>query len=330
MVQRAPLCGLLGRFFRVRSPRLRTRLFGLDFPGPVGVAAGFDKNARVYQSLAALGFGHVEVGAVTPRPQAGNPRPRLFRLLEDRALVNRMGFNNDGARRVARRLADRASVSVPIGVNLGKMKETPLEDAPGDYVEVYRQLREAGDYFVVNVSSPNTPGLRRLQAAEHLTGIVRALRDAGADPLLVKLSPDLSRGTLDDLLGIVRDFELDGIIATNTTVERPETLRSPHRGEQGGLSGQPLEAPSTRMVRYLATRVDVPVVGVGGVFSAEDAYRKMKAGARLVQLYTGLVYRGPALARTIHRGLLERLDRDGFERIDEVVGADLPPGDAKA
>lgn len=326
-VQKPSLHRLLGRIFRPPSSRLRTRLFGLEFPGPVGVAAGFDKNGRVYPALASLGFGHVEVGAVTPRPQAGNPRPRLFRLPEDRALINRMGFNNEGARTVARRMVEHPPCPVPVGVNLGKMKETPLDEAARDYVEVYRRLRDAGDYFVVNVSSPNTPDLRRLQAAERLTGILRALRAEGARPLLLKLSPDLSRDALDDVLEIVHDYELEGLIATNTTVARPDTLRSSHRSEEGGLSGRPIASRSTRIVRYLASRTDVPIVGVGGVFSAEDAYRKIKAGASLVQLYTGLVYRGPSVARDINRGVLERLERDGFHGIGDAVGEGLSPTD---
>ncbi|MWG34928.1 quinone-dependent dihydroorotate dehydrogenase [Halomarina oriensis] len=308
--------------YRVEQPRLHTNVFGLDFSNPVGVAAGFDKNAEIPGILGALGFGHVEVGAVTAEGQPGNQRPRLFRLPEDRALVNRMGFNNAGADVVGPRLAD-TDVSVPLGVNIGKSKTTPLDEAPEDYLYSYERTAAGGDYFVVNVSSPNTPGLRDLQNREHLEAILGRLRDAGAAPLLVKLSPDLTESAVEDALAVVDDLKLDGVIATNTTVERPDTLRNHNRVEAGGLSGAPIEERATETVRFVAERTDVPVIGVGGVSDAHGAYAKIRAGASLVQLYTALVYEGPALARDINEGLLDLLDRDGFDSVEDAVGADL-------
>jgi len=319
--QGTPLEDRLRARYRVDDDRLAVEAFGLEFPAPVGVAAGFDKNAVVPRGLAALGFGHVEVGGVTAERQAGNPRPRLFRLAEDRALVNRMGFNNDGADAVGDRLTADHLPDVPVGVNLGKSKSTPLEAAPDDYRYTYERTA-AGDYFVVNVSSPNTPGLRELQGREHLERIVAALQDAGASPLLVKLSPDLAEPAVEEALAVVREHDLDGVIAVNTTTERPDTLSSPHRAEEGGLSGAPLESRATDWVRFVAERVDVPVVGVGGVAGAEDAYRKIRAGACVVQLYTALVYEGPGVARSINEGLLELLERDGFDSVADAVGAD--------
>ena len=320
--QGTPVEGALAARYRVDDPGLRTSAFGLDFPNPVGVAAGFDKNAEVPGMLAALGFGHVEVGAVTAETQRGNPRPRLFRLPEDRALVNRMGFNNAGADVIGPRLA-RTDAPVPLGVNVGKSKTTSLEDAPDDYRYSYERTAAGGDYFVVNVSSPNTPGLRDLQNREHLEAILGELLDAGARPLLVKLSPDLTDGAVADALAVVDDLDLDGVVAVNTTTDRPDTLRNPNRAETGGLSGAPLEERATERVRFVAERTDVPVIGVGGVADAAGAYAKVRAGASLVQLYTALVYEGPALARTINRGLVDRLERDGFESVADAVGADL-------
>jgi dihydroorotate dehydrogenase len=321
--QGTPVQSALARRYRVRDPRLRVEAFGRTFPTPVGVAAGFDKNARVPRALAALGFGHVEVGGVTADRQPGNPRPRMFRLRADEALVNRMGFNNEGADAVGARLDAEPLPPVPVGVNLGKSKATPLEEAPADYRYTYERVADAGDYFVVNVSSPNTPGLRELQRGESLRAILTELRDAGAAPLLVKFSPDLEREAIAEGIDLAADLGLDGIVAVNTTTDRPTTLRSPEAGEQGGLSGKPLEKRATSLVRFVAERTDLPVVGVGGVFTAADAYRKIRNGASVVQLYTGLVYRGPTIAREINEGLLTLLERDGFERVGEAVGADL-------
>ena len=320
-VQHTPIERALAARSGVDDDRLHMTAFGLDFPNPVGVAAGFDKNAEIPRALGRLGFGHVEVGGVTAEPQSGNPRPRLFRLAEDEALVNRMGFNNHGADRIGDRLS-RVRVNVPTGVNIGKSKAAPLEAAAADYRYSYERCA-AGDYFVVNVSSPNTPRLRDLQHRDHLEHIFGTLQDAGADPLLVKLSPDLTDDAVEEALAVVDEMDLDGVIATNTTTERPASLRNRNRVERGGLSGKPLEARATRMVKFVAERTDVPVIGVGGVSSAAGAYRKIRAGASLVQLYTGLVYRGPSIARDINRGLLELLDKDGFDSVKEAVGVDL-------
>ena len=322
LIQGTPVEGRLGRHYAVEDGRLRVEAFGCSFPNPVGVAAGFDKNARIPRALAALGFGHVEVGGVTAEPQSGNPRPRLFRLAEDRALVNRMGFNNEGADAVGARLAD-LELTVPLGVNVGKSKSTPLAEAEADYRYTYERVADSADYVVVNVSSPNTPGLRSLQRRDRLESILGTLRDAGADPLLVKLSPDLPDPAVEEALAVVDDLDLEGVIATNTTTERPDTLRSPNRAETGGLSGKPIEGRSTEMVRFVAERTDVPVVGVGGVSDARGAYAKIRAGASLVQIYTGLVYEGPGVVREINEGLLELLERDGFGSVEEAVGADL-------
>ena len=322
-VQGTPAEAFLRERYAVDDDRLATEAFGLRFPTPVGVAAGFDKNARIPRALAALGFGHVEVGGVTAEAQSGNPRPRMFRLRPDRALINRMGFNNEGADAVGARLDRTDLPHVPVGINLGKSKSTPLEEAPDDYRYTYERVADAGDYFVINVSSPNTPGLRSLQNRDALEAIVDELQDAGADPLLVKLSPDLPGPAIEESLDVVDENGLDGVVVTNTTTERPEGLRSPNQAEPSGLSGDPIEERSTGLVRFVAERTDVPVVGVGGVSDAEGAYRKIRAGASVVQLYTGLVYEGPSLARDINEGLLELLDRDGFEHVSEAVGADL-------
>jgi dihydroorotate dehydrogenase len=321
-VQHTPVEDALRERYTVADERLRVEAFGLEFDTPVGVAAGFDKNAELPSVLTALGFGHVEVGGVTAERQPGNPRPRLFRLPEDRALVNRMGFNNEGADRIGARLDDAVLPDAPVGINVGKSKSTPLSEAADDYRYTYERVAEAGDYFVVNVSSPNTPGLRELQDRESLERILGGLRDAGARPLLVKLSPDLPDPAIEDALAVVDDLDLDGVIATNTTVDRPAGLRNPNRAERGGLSGKPIEDRATSTVRFIAERTDVPVVGVGGVSDAEGAYRKIRAGASVVQLYTALVYEGPGLAREINRGLLDLLERDGFDSIEAAVGPD--------
>jgi dihydroorotate dehydrogenase len=321
-VQDTRLEPVLADHYTVVDHRLRVDAFGRTFRSPVGVAAGFDKNAEIPGALAALGFGHVEVGGVTADPQAGNPRPRLFRLPEDRALVNRMGFNNDGADVVGERLAN-TDCPVPVGVNIGKSKAASNDEAEADYRYTFERVRDGGDYFVVNVSSPNTPGLRELQERDRLLSILRTLRDAGADPLLVKLSPDLADAAVAGAVEVVDDLGLDGIIATNTTTDRPEDLGSAAADEAGGLSGDPIEDRATSTVRFVAERTDVPVIGVGGVSDARGAYEKIRNGACLVQLYTGLVYEGPGVAGRINEGLLELLERDGFDSVDEAVGADL-------
>ncbi len=320
-VQQTPLQRALAARYTVTDDRLHTEAFGQHVPNPVGVAAGFDKNAHLPPALQALGFGFVEVGGVTAQPQAGNGRPRLFRLREDEALVNRMGLNNDGADAVGDRLAT-LEADVPVGVNIAKSEHVSRERAPGDYRDTYEQVT-AADFFVVNVSCPNSQGFAELQSRAAMADIFAELVDAGASPLLVKLSPDLPEPAVADALELVAEFDLDGVVTTNTSTDRPDSLRSHNSDERGGLSGKPIADRATEMVRFVAERVDVPVVGVGGVATAEDAYEKIRAGASVVQLYTSLVYEGPSVARDINRGLLELLERDGFDSVDEAVGADL-------
>jgi len=321
--QDTPISSAIRRRYAVDDDRLTQSVFGLDFQTPVGVAAGFDKNAEIPRILADLGFGHVEIGGVTAERQPGNPRPRMFRLREDKALINRMGFNNEGADRIGDRLDREPQPGVPLGVNIGKSKSTPLEEAADDYLYTYNAVADAGDYFAVNVSSPNTPGLRSLQNRESLEEILGTLKEAGASPLLVKLSPDLPDAAVEEALAVVDDLGLDGVIATNTTTSRPDSLQNPNKAETGGLSGKPIEDGATDQIRFIADRTDVPIIGVGGVSDAEGAYEKIRAGASLVQLYTGLVFEGPAIARDINEGLLDLLERDGFDSVGEAVGVDL-------
>lgn len=322
VVNGTPIERVLGHAFVVEDERLTTSAFGCEFPNPVGVAAGFDKTAQAPGALGAMGFGHVEVGGVTAEPQEGNPHPRVFRLVEDEAIINRMGLNNPGAAVVGRRLAG-TDVPHPVGVNLGKSEGVALAEAAADYRETYDRVSGGGDFYVVNVSCPNSPGIRELQTRDSMADIFAALTDAGASPLLVKLSPDLPEGAVEDALELVEKYDLDGVVATNTTTDRPETLRSPDRVEEGGLSGKPLEDEATEMVRFVARRTDVPVIGVGGVFTAADAYRKIRAGASLIQIYTGFIFRGPTIARDVNRGLATLLERDGFEKVEDAVGVDL-------
>jgi dihydroorotate dehydrogenase len=328
---------LAGPLAPPETPRLRQRLWGLCFPNPVGLAAGFDKDAMLAGLLPRLGFGLLEVGTVTPRPQPGNPRPRLFRLPEDEAVINRMGFNNGGAERLARTLAGLRRRPVPIGVNLGKNRDTPLEHAAADYRAALRAVHPVADYAVVNISSPNTPGLRDLQRRAQLAGLLEALAEERARltaasgrrlPLLIKVAPELEEPELRAVVETALACALDGLIATNTTTARAG-LRSPLAGEAGGLSGRPLHPAALRTVAALRRLSGgrLPLVGVGGIFSAEDAYAFIRAGASLVQLYTGLVYRGPGLVRCAVRGLEALLARDGFRSVEEAVGCDVPlPG----
>lgn len=318
------------------APALRVRCLGLDFEGPIGLAAGFDKGDVSAAGLFALGFSHVEIGTVTPRPQPGNDRPRLFRLVEHRALINRMGFNNEGAEVCATRLERLAPAARlgPIGLNVGKNKATPNEDAASDYLACIDRLHAVADYLVVNISSPNTPGLRALQERDHLEKLLRACalrlaEKAPGKPLLVKLAPDLAPAALDEAVDVAIDAGVAGIIATNTTVSRTGVEGHPRAGEAGGLSGAPLEALATSVVRrcYARAAGRVPIVGVGGVLTAEDAYAKIRAGAALVQVYTGLVYGGPGLVARLHAGIVRLLARDGFASVAEAVGADARPGE---
>ncbi len=316
----------------ISDPRLQTTLWDIDFPNPLGMAAGFDKDGRYFNALGALGFGHVEVGTVTGQPQEGNPRPRLFRLVEDEALLNRMGFNNQGSAALAGRL-QQGPIEPILGINLGKSKVVPLEDAVDDYGASLKRLHRYARYIVINVSSPNTPGLRRLQGKAMLQDLLGQLQELnmrlgistgmGRKPLLVKISPDLSSGALEDVLSVVEEESLDGIIATNTTISR-EDLESPGVDElgAGGISGRPLTRRSCEMVAQIYERVQktIPIIGVGGVFDAADAWAMLEAGASMVQIWTGFVYGGPLIVRDILSGILEKMEERGFHSISEVVG----------
>lgn len=312
-------------------PSLGIALWGRRFSNPIGLAAGFDKNAEVPDAMLRFGFGFVETGTVTPRPQPGNPKPRMFRLTEDRALINRLGFNNRGLDAVRARLAARRGRAGLVGANLGKNKESA--DAIADYVAGVAALAPLADYLVVNVSSPNTPGLRDLQRKSSLLALIAALKSARAaavpsdpPPLLLKIAPDLSEGERAEVAEAALETGIDGLIISNTTVARPAELRSPHAREVGGLSGKPLFAASTALVAEIRrlTHGRVPLVGVGGIASGADAYAKIRAGASLVQLYTALVYEGPGLVLRIKRDLAGFLARDRFASIADAVGVDVP------
>jgi dihydroorotate dehydrogenase len=316
---------------RADDPKLAVRAFGLNFPNPLGMAAGFDKNAEVPDAVLRLGFGFVEIGTVTPRPQTGNPRPRLFRLERDQAIINRLGFNNDGAERVLQRLAGRAHLGGIIGVNVGANKDSP--DRVADYVQLIETFAPVASYFTVNVSSPNTPGLRNLQQAAALDDLLakvieareRIRRNAGDTPVLLKIAPDLSLNDLDDVVHIARSRQVDGMIVANTTLARFTTLRDSARAkEQGGLSGRPLFRLSTRMVAetYVRTEGAFPLIGAGGVDSGGAALTKIRAGASLIQLYSSLIYKGLGLIESIKSDLASTLLRTGRDSLSEIIGAD--------
>jgi dihydroorotate dehydrogenase len=316
---------------RADDPKLAVRAFGLNFPNPLGMAAGFDKNAEVPDAVLRLGFGFVEIGTVTPRPQTGNPRPRLFRLERDQAIINRLGFNNDGAERVLQRLAGRAHLGGIIGVNVGANKDSP--DRVADYVKLIETFAPVASYFTVNVSSPNTPGLRNLQQAAALDDLLakvieareRIRRNAGDTPVLLKIAPDLSLNDLDDVVHIARSRQVDGMIVANTTLARFPTLRDSARAkEQGGLSGRPLFRLSTRMVAetYVRTEGAFPLIGAGGVDSGGAALTKIRAGASLIQLYSSLIYKGLGLVESIKSDLASTLLRTGRDSLSEIIGAD--------
>jgi len=301
--------GITKSIFKIENPVLERKLFGLTFKNPVGLAAGFDKNALLFDEFSNYGFGFIEVGTVTPKPQPGNPQKRIFRLKSDEALINRMGFNNDGVDVVVERLRHRRS-DVIIGGNIGKNKVTPNENAIDDYVICFEKLFDVVDYFVVNVSSPNTPNLRALQDKEPLTDLLQTLQNKNnkkkaPKPILLKIAPDLTDSQLMDIIDIVNTTKIAGVIATNTTISR-EGLQSEHKNETGGLSGKPVKDRSTAVIRFLADNSgkSFPIIGVGGIHSAADAKEKLDAGADLIQLYTGFIYEGPGLVKKINKSLV--------------------------
>ncbi|HZF08547.1 MAG TPA: quinone-dependent dihydroorotate dehydrogenase [Thermoanaerobaculia bacterium] len=304
------------------DPRLAQTLFGRTFPNPVGLAAGFDKDGVAVRAWPALGFGFVEVGTVTPRPQPGNPRPRLFRLAAAKSVQNAMGFNNRGMETLRRRLLRLQPAPLPLGINLGKNKATPPEEALQDYEILVRGLADLGDYLVVNLSSPNTPGLRDLQNETFVRAILQMATGITRKPVLVKLSPDLDPGAAVDLAEIAVESGAAGIVATNTTTEYGLV---PDARDFGGLSGKVLQEKSFRMLQALAARLfgKTVLVSVGGIDSGEEAYRRLRAGASLVQIYTGLVYQGPGLPRRINREILRLMERDGVGGMGELIGADI-------
>ena len=343
---------LLRQQFIEENPLLRLELFAKTLQNPIGLAAGFDKDGRIHPALFALGFGFVEIGTVTPRPQEGNHRPRLFRLLEDHAVINRMGFNNQGAIKMAERLVAKTlnikstdakifefSKEYPenidsgmLGINIGKNKDTTLENATEDYVSALSTLHPFAEYFTLNISSPNTEDLRNLQEKDALRILLDAIctrRDkldrnhSRNTPLLVKLSPDLDDDTLVNSVRVLQEFSIQGVIASNTTLDRP-TLKSKNHTETGGLSGIPLQKRSTTMIKALFSELggDIPIIGVGGIFNGSDAYEKIKAGASAVQIYTALIYEGPGLVRKVKIELAKLLERDGYKNVSEAVGSD--------
>jgi len=304
--------GLWKKWYVLEDPKLETKLFGLTFKNPVGLAAGFDKDAALYNELAYCGFGFIEVGTVTPKAQPGNPKKRLFRLIEDEAIINRMGFNNGGIEEMVKNLKKR-DTQVIIGGNIGKNKNTPNEDAVNDYVISFEALHPYVDYFVVNVSSPNTPNLRALQDKKPLTELLSTLKSKNSlkevqKPILLKIAPDLTDEQLDDVIEIVESTEIDGIIATNTTIDRSNLkTKNPEDFGPGGLSGKPLKDRSTQVIKYITDKSNgrIPIIGVGGIHSPADAKEKLAAGASLVQLYTGFIYEGPKIVRKINAELLK-------------------------
>lgn len=310
--------GIFRSVFAMDDPRLEREVFGVKFKNPVGLAAGFDKDAKLYNEFSDFGFGFVEIGTVTPKPQPGNPKKRLFRLLDDKAIINRMGFNNNGVFEAVEQLKKKHRVI--IGGNIGKNKITANQDAIKDYLICFEALFEHVDYFVVNVSSPNTPGLRELQDKEPLTKLLKKLKSHNGKlakklnkkekPILLKIAPDLTDDQLLDIISIVTDTQIEGVIATNTTIERTD-LKS-HlilTEEKGGLSGKPLTQRSTAVIRFLSEKSNkaFPIIGVGGIHSPEDAMEKLEAGADLVQLYTGFIYEGPGLIKKINKAILEKM-----------------------
>lgn len=332
--------------FNQELPILRTTLFDKTINNPVGLAAGFDKDGRIINASFAIGFGFVEIGTVTPNPQLGNTPPRLFRLVEDKAIINNLGFNNQGAAQVSKNFTtgkinfiqekskkfSKNFASGMLGINVGKNKVTPIENAKKDYVSAIKTLHPFADYFTLNISSPNTKDLRKLQtkdALRTLLDIVCMSRDkldqnySRNTPILLKLSPDLHKDDLNKIISVIKEFPVQGIIATNTTTDRPK-LKSKHQKEKGGLSGEPLNKLSTSLIRELFKELgsDLTIIGVGGIFNGADAYEKIRAGASAVQIYTALIYEGPAIVRKVKYELAKLLEKDGFKNVDEAVGKD--------
>ena len=306
-----PILGfIIESFYKVESPKLTRKLFGLTFENPVGIAAGFDKNATHISEFEKFGFGFIEIGTVTPKPQHGNPKKRLFRLKEDTAIINRMGFNNDGVTKIKNRL--KKNYNVLIGGNIGKNKVTPNSQAKNDYIICFKELYNYVDYFVVNVSSPNTPGLRELQSKEFLNDLFIDLnklrsKEIIKKPILIKISPDLSKEKILEILEVIDTNNIDGIIATNTTIDYPD-LKSKNKNETGGLSGAPLYDKSNEVISFISKKTSgkLPIIGVGGISTPEQAVKKIEAGAHLIQLYTGIIYEGPGIVRKINKKLLNQ------------------------
>ena len=306
-----PILGfIIESFYKVESPKLTRKLFGLTFENPVGIAAGFDKNATHISEFEKFGFGFIEIGTVTPKPQDGNPKKRLFRLKEDTAIINRMGFNNDGVTKIKNRL--KKNYNVLIGGNIGKNKVTPNSQAKNDYIICFKELYDYVDYFVVNVSSPNTPGLRELQSKEFLNDLFIELNKFRSNetikkPILIKISPDLSKEKILEILEVIHTNNIDGIIATNTTIDYPN-LKSKNKNETGGLSGAPLYDKSNEVISFISKKTNgkLPIIGVGGISTPEQAVKKIEAGAHLIQLYTGIIYEGPGIVRKINKKLLNQ------------------------
>jgi len=331
------LNGVLDRLYAVHDKRLQVRVGSLILPNPVGLAGGFDKNAIAVRAIAGFGFGFMEIGAVTALAQPGNPKPRLYRFPEDEALINRLGFNNEGATVIAarlRRLREKGdTLRIPLGINIGRSKVIDTRDAVADFLSAFEKVYPYGDFFTLNVSSPNTPQLRDLQEKNLLKGLLHAIQQRNRElagrvaqrikPVLVKIAPDMEFSQADDIVQVAVSEQIDGVIATNATAFLRETLVS-GSNEPGGLSGKPLRDLATSFVRHLYKSVGgkLPIIGVGGIFSAEDAYEKIKAGASAVQIYTGFVYEGPGAVKRINQGLLRLLERDGYRSISEAVGRD--------
>ncbi|MBF0237393.1 MAG: quinone-dependent dihydroorotate dehydrogenase [SAR324 cluster bacterium] len=317
----------LNHVFGYEHSALKCKLGSLELDNPIGLAAGFDKDAQVYNPLFVLGYGSVEVGTVTPKPQPGNPKPRLFRLVEDEGVINRMGFNNEGVEAMIARIRQNPPQRC-LGINIGKNKDTPLDQAIEDYKIAMKTAYPYANYIAVNISSPNTQNLRTLQEKSSLARLLSELMELRVTmqrplkPIFVKIAPDLEQRDLMDIIQVVKELSLDGVIATNTTLSRNQLKSSSHTQEQGGLSGRPVQKKSTDIIKILYQHLgpDIPIIGVGGIFTAEDAYEKIKAGATIVQIYTGMIYQGPGIVKQIKQGLVKCLENDGFSSITQAIG----------